>query len=66
MTKVERKKRGSLFLPAENQEGPSLWPGEEKMNPDLLIFLNRLSDFLFVLARFENHEGGGEEVIWTG
>lgn len=38
----------------------------EEMNPELLIFLNRLSDFLFVLARCENIEGGQEEVIWTG
>ncbi|MEE8586608.1 MAG: cob(I)yrinic acid a,c-diamide adenosyltransferase [Acidobacteriota bacterium] len=38
----------------------------EEMNPELLIFLNRLSDFLFVLARSENIEGGGEEVLWRG
>ena len=39
---------------------------KEEMNPELLIFLNRLSDFLFVLARYENVEGGGKEVLWRG
>lgn len=39
---------------------------QEEMNPELLIFLNRLSDFLFVLARSENIQEGHEEVIWTG
>lgn len=35
-------------------------------NPRLLIvFLNRLSDFLFVLARWENHVSGVEDVPWT-
>lgn len=30
-------------------------------NPDLLIYLNRLSDLLFVLARYLNR---GEDVLW--
>ncbi|HSR52033.1 MAG TPA: cob(I)yrinic acid a,c-diamide adenosyltransferase [Acidobacteriota bacterium] len=38
----------------------------EEMNPHLLIFLNRLSDLLFVMARYENIKGGGREVLWTG
>ncbi len=39
---------------------------EEKMNEELLVYLNRLSDFLFVLARYENIKGGGQEVLWKG
>lgn len=34
--------------------------------PDLVIqYLNRLSDFLFVLARFIAHEKGAADVPWT-
>jgi len=34
--------------------------------PDLVIqYLNRLSDFLFVLARFIAHEYGAADVPWT-
>ncbi len=36
------------------------------VNREVLIYLNRLSDLLFVLARYENLSGGAEEVIWTG
>jgi cob(I)alamin adenosyltransferase len=36
----------------------------EKMNPQVLIYLNRLSDFLFVLARVAN-AGGKEDVLWV-
>ena len=30
----------------------------------LLALLNRLSDYLFTLARFINHSQGGEDVVW--
>ncbi len=36
----------------------------EQIPPMALIFLNRLSDFLFVLARFENHLAGVSETEW--
>ncbi len=36
----------------------------EAINPALLIYLNRLSDLLFVLARWLNHEAGTEEPTW--
>lgn len=36
----------------------------ETVNSLTLAYLNRLSDFLFVLARWLVHEGGGEEVLW--
>lgn len=32
--------------------------------PDVLVYLNRLSDLLFVLARAENHRAGFTETIW--
>lgn len=33
--------------------------------PSTLIFINRLSDFLFVAARYENHREGISEPKWT-
>ena len=36
----------------------------ESLNPISLIFLNRLSDLLFVMARTLARRNGGEEVIW--
>ncbi len=34
------------------------------LNPNALMYLNRLSDFLFVAARLVNQEGGGD-VLWV-
>jgi cob(I)alamin adenosyltransferase len=33
-------------------------------DPELLKYVNRLSDFLFVLARAVNHRAGAAEVAW--
>jgi cob(I)alamin adenosyltransferase len=38
----------------------------EPINPQILPYLNRLSDLLFVMARFENHARGVAEPQWTG
>jgi cob(I)alamin adenosyltransferase len=37
---------------------------EEEINPEIIIFLNRLSDFLFVMARFVNQELKEPEIPW--
>jgi cob(I)alamin adenosyltransferase len=37
---------------------------EEAINPNALIYLNRLSDFLFTLARFENWHADEPEEAW--
>jgi cob(I)alamin adenosyltransferase len=36
----------------------------EPINPPVLRYLNRLSDFLFVLARYVNHVAGEPETKW--
>ena len=36
--------------------------GTELVNPDIIKYINRLSDFLFVAARFENKKDG--DILW--
>ena len=36
----------------------------EDIKPELIRYLNRLSDYLFVLARFLNHTSGNAEIVW--
>lgn len=37
---------------------------EAKIDPSILIYLNRLSDLLFIMARFVNYKVGGKEIVW--
>lgn len=37
---------------------------EEEISEVAIIYINRLSDFLFVLARYENKEAGKQETTW--
>lgn len=39
---------------------------EEPVRPEVLAYLNRLSDYLFVLARAVNTDAGIAEPIWRG
>ena len=39
---------------------------KEDVDGKILIYLNRLSDLLFMLARFINKEEGIVEVVWSG
>ncbi len=34
------------------------------IRPEVVIYLNRLSDLLFVLARYENHHAGIADIPW--
>lgn len=36
----------------------------EKIDEQVVTYLNRLSDYLFVLARYYTHQHGGAETIW--
>ncbi len=38
--------------------------GKVSVHNNITIFVNRLSDYLFVLARYVNHLGGEKETIW--
>lgn len=38
--------------------------GAEQVEPDVLEYLNRLSDLLFVMARAANHRHGAAETEW--
>lgn len=40
-------------------------PGEH-VRPELIVYLNRLSDALFVLARLANQRAGVADVPWSG
>lgn len=39
---------------------------DESVNPYVIVYLNRLSDWLFTLARYANHEEKIVEVYWKG
>lgn len=38
---------------------------QQPITPEVVIFINRLSDYLFVLARWLNFSSHREEIIWT-
>jgi cob(I)alamin adenosyltransferase len=54
-TVCRRAERGLVALAAEDE-----------VRPVLLVYLNRLSDLLFVLARLANHRAGVADVAWVG
>ena len=37
---------------------------EEEVDPFIIKYMNRLSDYLFALARFISHQNGSREVEW--
>ena len=37
---------------------------EDDVPPEILVYLNRLSDLLFTLARLANHRAGTQDVTW--
>ncbi len=39
---------------------------KHRINPEIIKYLNRLSDLLFVLARYENRKKRFPETIWHG
>jgi cob(I)alamin adenosyltransferase len=39
--------------------------GEAQLRPELIAYLNRLSDLLFVMARFANKSASIPDVLWA-
>jgi ATP:cob(I)alamin adenosyltransferase len=39
---------------------------EQKIRPEVLEYMNRLSDWIFVLARRVNRKAGVEDLLWEG
>ncbi len=39
---------------------------QETLRPELVKYLNRLSDWFFVLARYMNHRTKVEDILWEG
>lgn len=39
---------------------------QEPLRPEILVYINRLSDYLFMLGREVNREEGREEEVWKG
>jgi cob(I)alamin adenosyltransferase len=38
---------------------------EEAIGPYVIAYLNRLSDALFIMARYDNHQRGAAEPLWN-
>ena len=38
----------------------------DKVNPEIVRYVNRLSDYLFMLARMANRKKRVEEIVWKG
>ena len=58
-TVCRRVERGIVALAEGVDEGES-----PSVSPHALAYLNRLSDYLFVLARHLNHLQGADDVLW--
>ncbi len=39
---------------------------KEPLNPDIIVYMNRVGDLLFTHARFANHRKKVQEIIWKG
>jgi cob(I)alamin adenosyltransferase len=42
------------------------WTADHPMSPIIIVYLNRLSDWLFVQARLCNHRSGVADIPWKG
>ncbi|MFN7991513.1 MAG: cob(I)yrinic acid a,c-diamide adenosyltransferase [Candidatus Micrarchaeia archaeon] len=39
---------------------------KEQVSPDIIVYINRVGDLLFTMARFANHRKKVHEIIWKG
>lgn len=56
---VSRRAERAIVLLANEEQG-----GENEVSALAIQYLNRLSDFFFVLARYLARKDGGQEVLW--
>jgi len=60
---VCRRTERRVIALVEAEDGSA---GPTETMQHILVFLNRLSDYLFVMARYCNHLHGQEDVLWNG
>jgi len=58
---VCRRAERSLVACAEGEKDKD---GTTPLRPEIFCYMNRLSDFLFILARALNHEAGESDLFW--
>jgi len=58
---VCRRAERALVACAEHEKGKD---GTTPLRPEIFCYLNRLSDFLFILARALNHDAGEADRFW--
>lgn len=61
--RAERRVAALATERSESSEEPGARP---PVDPEVLRYLNRLSDYLFAAARLENARSGGKDAIWQG
>lgn len=57
-------RRAERSIVAILNSGNTVNTKEEKVNPAILKYINRLSDLLFVMARYENKIAGTSDIEW--
>ena len=57
-------RRAERQIAGLSKKAHSTSSGQEKIDPEILVYLNRLSDLLFTMARFANHKERKKEKIW--
>ena len=64
-TVCRRAERRTITLASCERDSLSDTSSEGELNPEAILYLNRLSDLLFVLARAANHRAGVPDVPWN-
>jgi len=56
--------RAEAVDPAFREGDQPVAPTRDAVEPALLVYINRLSDWLFTMARLANHHAGTHEPLW--
>ena len=60
---TRRAERNAVFVLKQCSNHPEIY---KKQSEKIIQYFNRLSDFLFILARFVNKQENGAEMVWDG